>query len=68
MSIICSAHGATPFLGHIFPDAILTPHIAGSTGPEVCRMGTRVGEDARRYLAGEPLRHRFEYDRLTLLA
>jgi phosphoglycerate dehydrogenase-like enzyme len=50
------------------PNVFLTPHIAGSTGPEVARMGRWMLEEARRHLAGEPLRHRIDPDRLALMA
>jgi len=34
---------------------ILTPHIAGSVGPECQRLGRYIVDEFRRYLAGEPL-------------
>ena len=37
-------------------NAVVTPHIAGSLGPECRRMGLCMVEELRRYLAGEPLR------------
>lgn len=33
---------------------ILTPHIAGSTGGEVCRLGEYMLEEYKRFQAGEP--------------
>ena len=48
MSILCSEHGATPFLGHIFPDAIVVcgPHVAPvpyiDPGLELAREVRRV--------------------------
>lgn len=50
------------------PNIILTPHIAGSTGPEVARMGWWMVEEAKRYLGGEPLRHKVDYDSLSIMA
>ena len=50
------------------PNVILTPHIAGSTGPEVARMCWWMVEEAKRYLAGEPLRHKVDYDKLSTAA
>lgn len=47
------------------PNAILTPHIAGSIGPEVERMGRWMADEARRHLAGKPLRHRVDYSDLS---
>ena len=35
---------------------ILTPHIAGSVGPECQRLGRYMVDEFRRYLKGEPLR------------
>src|SRR5439155_15284758 len=37
-------------------NVVLTPHIAGSAGPECRRMGRYMVEELRRYLAGEPLK------------
>lgn len=41
---------------YTLPNLILTPHIAGSTGPECRRMGRYMAEELGRYVAGEPLR------------
>lgn len=38
------------------PNVILTPHIAGSHGPECFRLGKYMLDEFRRYLAGEPLK------------
>lgn len=38
------------------PNVVLTPHIAGSLGPECRRLGRYIVEELRRYCAGEPLR------------
>lgn len=40
------------------PNIILTPHIAGSMGSEVTRMGRWMVDECFRYLSGEPLEHR----------
>jgi phosphoglycerate dehydrogenase-like enzyme len=37
------------------PNVVLTPHIAGSVGPECQRMGQYVAEELERYVAGQPL-------------
>ncbi len=50
------------------PNVILTPHIAGSMGNEVSRLGWWMVDEAKRYLAGEPLQHQVAYDRLHLMA
>ncbi len=39
-----------------FQNVTVTPHIAGSLGPECGRLGEFMVEEFRRYLAGEPLR------------
>ena len=44
-----------PLLG--LPNVVLTPHIAGSLGPECRRLGDLVVSDLRHYVAGEPLEH-----------
>jgi phosphoglycerate dehydrogenase-like enzyme len=37
-------------------NVVLTPHIAGSMGREIQRLGRYMVEELQRYLAGEPLR------------
>jgi phosphoglycerate dehydrogenase-like enzyme len=39
------------------PNVVLTPHIAGSLGTEISRMGDLAVAEIRRFLAGEPLLH-----------
>ena len=39
------------------PNVFLTPHIAGSLGNELARLGTTVVEELARYSAGIPLIH-----------
>ena len=36
---------------------VITPHIAGSAGNEVARMGKMVGDEAIRYVQNKPLQH-----------
>jgi phosphoglycerate dehydrogenase-like enzyme len=46
--------------GHVFydlPNVLLTPHIAGSMGTELLRMGDHVVSELERYVTGRP----FEY-------
>jgi phosphoglycerate dehydrogenase-like enzyme len=45
-------------------NVVVTPHVAGSLGPECRRLGDVVVAELRRYLAGEPLVH--EVDPATL--
>lgn len=40
------------------PNVILTPHIAGSEGPECGRMGAFMRDELKRYLKGEALNYR----------
>ncbi|WP_205315145.1 hydroxyacid dehydrogenase [Nonomuraea lactucae] len=39
------------------PNVIVTPHIAGSLGPERARLGDLVVDELERFASGEPLRH-----------
>jgi len=42
------------------PNVFLTPHLAGSHGNELARMGLLMVEEAERFAAGESLRHRVD--------
>ncbi|WP_267276387.1 hydroxyacid dehydrogenase [Arthrobacter sp. CDRTa11] len=45
---------------HVFydlPNVFLTPHIAGSMGTELLRMGDHVVSELERYVAGMPFEH-----------
>ena len=42
------------------PNVFLTPHVAGSQGNELARMGLYMVEEAERLVAGEPLVHRVD--------
>ncbi len=50
------------------PNIVLTPHIAGSLQHERQRVAFEMVEELRRYLAGEPLRHRITREMLAGLA
>jgi phosphoglycerate dehydrogenase-like enzyme len=50
------------------PNVVLTPHIAGSLGNEVSRMGDLAVTEVRRFLAGEPLGHEIRADDLARIA
>jgi phosphoglycerate dehydrogenase-like enzyme len=39
------------------PNVVLTPHIAGSLGTEISRMGDLAVAEVRRFVEGEPLLH-----------
>ncbi len=50
------------------PNVLLTPHVAGSRGDEVSRMGWWMLQELERYLDGAPLKHQVEYAILARLA
>jgi len=49
-------------------NVMLTPHIAGSLGPECRRMGRLMVEELDRYLAGKPLRYEIDEERFQAMA
>lgn len=49
-------------------NVVLTPHIAGSMGGEIARMGHWMIEELDRYLAGKPLRHAVSQEMLARMA
>jgi len=51
-----------------YRNVIVTPHIAGSLGPECARLGEFMLEEFQRYLAGDPLQGRISYEQSLLLA
>ncbi len=60
-----------PEEGHPFytlPNCVLTPHIAGSAGDEVSRMGEYMLEECRAYLAGEPTHYEVSEKMLETMA
>jgi phosphoglycerate dehydrogenase-like enzyme len=50
------------------PNVVLTPHIAGSMGREIHRLGSCMVEELRRYLAGEPLKWQITREAVTTMA
>ena len=50
------------------PNAIVTPHLAGSMCQECRRMGAMMVDELRRYVAGEPLLGEVREDDLRFLA
>jgi phosphoglycerate dehydrogenase-like enzyme len=50
------------------PNVFLTPHIAGSLGPECRRMGRAMIEEFRRFLRGEPLAYEIRREHLARTA
>ncbi|MBQ7827522.1 MAG: hydroxyacid dehydrogenase [Clostridia bacterium] len=59
-------HSSSPLF--TLPNAILTPHIAGSLGSETLRMGEYMLEEYRRFAAGKPLQYEITADMLPDLA
>ncbi|MBF8185491.1 hydroxyacid dehydrogenase [Nonomuraea sp. K274] len=50
------------------PNAFLTPHIAGSHGNELARMGAAVLDELERLASGFPLAHQVTHDDLDRVA
>ena len=50
------------------PNAFVTPHLAGSQGNEVARLGRTVAEEAGRLVAGAPLAHGVDQEALNRTA
>ncbi|MFG2638739.1 hydroxyacid dehydrogenase [Streptomyces sp. NPDC048362] len=50
------------------PNAFVTPHLAGSQGNEVARLGRAVVEEAERLAAGEDLLHAVDQEGLERMA
>lgn len=50
------------------PNVVLTPHIAGSLGNEIRRMGALAVDELERYVRGEPFAYAVTENRLPLLA
>lgn len=50
------------------PNVTLTPHIAGSAGPECRRMGRYMVDELKRYLNDEPLKWEITRERAAVLA
>lgn len=60
-----------PVEGHPFytlPNCLLTPHIAGSAGDEVARLGLYMLQECEKYLAGEPCQYEVSEKMLETMA
>lgn len=60
-----------PVDGHPFytlPNCLLTPHIAGSAGDEVARMGEYMLDECKTYLAGDPCKYEVSLKMLETMA
>jgi phosphoglycerate dehydrogenase-like enzyme len=52
----------------LLDNVILTPHIAGSLGSEITRMGRWAVDEMQRHLAGEPLKYGVSQEMLARMA
>jgi phosphoglycerate dehydrogenase-like enzyme len=50
------------------PNVVLTPHIAGSLGPECRRLGRYMIEELERFVTGEPLKWQITAEAASKLA
>jgi len=50
------------------PNAVLTPHIAGSVGPECHRMGQLMVDELGRFLDGKPMKYQLLEERARNMA
>ena len=60
-----------PVNGHPFytlPNCLLTPHIAGSAGDEVSRMGEYMLEEYTLYIEGNPCKYEVSMEMLETMA
>lgn len=53
---------------YTLPNCILTPHIAGSSGNEVRRMGTCMESEYENYIQNKPCRHEVTLEMLKTMA
>ena len=53
---------------YTLPNCLLTPHIAGSAGDEVARMGEYMLDECRAYLSGEPCHYEVTEKMLETMA
>ena len=63
-------HEYFPYINPLFwcPNAVLTPHIAGSTGNEPQRMACCMAEELERYLNNEPAKYEVTAEMLEHMA
>lgn len=52
----------SPLFG--LPNVLVTPHVAGSLGTELRRLGSSAVDEVARFAAGEPFMHPVRYDTL----
>ena len=59
-----------PYISPLFwcPNAVITPHIAGSTGNEPQRMAKYMLDECKRFISGEPLKYEVTIEMLERMA
>lgn len=50
------------------PNVVMTPHLAGSYGPECARMGTLALDELERWIEGRPLQHAITREQAAMMA
>jgi len=50
------------------PNLVLTPHVAGSRGRELVRIGAQAVEEVERFCTGQPLQHSVPRERFAITA
>jgi len=71
IAVLDVTHPEPPVEGSPFytlPNVILTPHIAGSRGPEGGRHGKMMLDEFQRFLAGQPLQHEVTRQQAAVMA
>jgi phosphoglycerate dehydrogenase-like enzyme len=58
--------GGHPF--YTMDNVIMSPHIAGSSGRELARMGEYMAEELERFITGSPLRYEVTAEMLATMA
>lgn len=53
---------------YVLDNIVITPHIAGSAGSEVARMGKMVTDEALRYIQNKPLKYQITEDDYKTMA
>lgn len=52
----------------VLSNAVITPHIAGSLGSEIARMGQTMADEAQRFVNDEPLKHEITESSYRIMA
>lgn len=68
LDVTCPEPPTADSLLYTLPNVFLTPHIAGSTGDEVCRMSEYMLEQFRNVAAGRPVQWEVDLKMLETMA